>query len=985
MTEAGLNHPSDEVLRGLSLGQLAEAELTHVSAHLGDCPACCRRIDQLATDDRFLARVQQGAATREKAAVSPAQRRSAVRALRRVKGGAWRVESNATPPPLLHPPLSTLPTARQVADYDILAEVGRGGMGVVYKARHRSLNRLAALKMVLAAEFASPVQELRFRLEAELAARVQHPNIVQVYEIGSYEGRPFLAMEWVEGGSLANRLDGKPWPPGEAASLIETLARAIDVAHGEGVVHRDLKPANVLLTEDGMPKVTDFGLAKKLDEDGQTPSGSVLGTPAYMAPEQASGKRALVGPAADIYALGVVLYQLLTGRLPFQRYSTMELLRAVTSDEPTRPRRLQPRLPRDLEAITLHCLEKEPVRRYPSALALAEDLQRFREGKQVVARPVSEIERVWRWCRRKPVIAGLLAALVLVVSLGLIGMSWAYFVAESARQAEKEKRQEADEQRDRAERARDRTRQALDDMTSSVTGDSLTTQKAISDEQKKFLTEVLTYYQEFAGEKADDEKARARTAAAAFRVAIIEYRLSRKAEAAAANRLACDGYAKLAADLPEVPKYRYELAGSHMNLGVVLTDLGKRTEAEDQYRLALAICAKLAADFPAMPEYRHYLALTHTNLGNLLRGVGNPTEAEEQFRQALTICAKLAANFPAMPEYRLRLADSHACLGDLLRRLGKPTEAEEQFREALAIQEKLAAESPPVRERLAGTHQNLGIVLADLGKLPEAEGQYRKALAIQEKLAADFPAVPAYREELAGHHANLGTVLNVRGKWLEAEEQFRKALAMGEKLADDFPAVPAYQVGLGGLSCNLGLSLSAKGRPSDSLVCFDKAIRTLTAVYEQDHRLALAREFLRNSYGGRATAYGLLGKYPEAVRDLDRAVELSPSKEQPGIRAQRTMLRLNAGQVAEAVAESAELSKTPNWNAGQWYDFACVYAVASGKFADKKQEYANRAMVLLQQAVKAGYRDAAHMKQDSDLDSLRGRDDFKRLLAELAK
>jgi tetratricopeptide (TPR) repeat protein len=197
--------------------------------------------------------------------------------------------------------------------------------------------------------------------------------------------------------------------------------------------------------------------------------------------------------------------------------------------------------------------------------------------------------------------------------------------------------------------------------------------------------------------------------------------------------------------------------------------------------------------------------------------------------------------------------------------------------------------------------------------------------------------------------------------------------------------VPAYRVGLGGLCCNLGILVSASGRPNDCLVWFDKAILTLTPVYELDRGFAVPGQFLRNSYAARAEAYGLLRKYAEAVRDLDKAVELSPNKEQPKLRAERSIVRLMAGQVAEATAEVAELSKTPNWNAGQWYDFACVYAVASAKIADKKQEYADRAMELLRRAVQAGYRDAAHVKQDSDLDSLRGRDDFQQLLAELAK
>jgi WD40 repeat protein/tRNA A-37 threonylcarbamoyl transferase component Bud32 len=457
MGEVPLNHPTDEKLHALSLGQLPEAELARVLAHLADCPSCCGRLDELAGADPLLSRLQQRAACREDSLVTPAQRRSAVRVLRHSQQAraAARVQGPQAEPEIL-------PTPKQVGDYDILTEVGRGGMGVVYQARHRSLHRLVALKMVLAGRFASPTQELRFRLEAELAARVQHPNIVQVYEIGSYEGRPFLALEWVEGGSLANRLDGTPWPPGEAASLVETLARAIHVAHCEGVVHRDLKPANILLQKDEgrrmkdepdssfilhpssfVPKITDFGLAQPV-EGGQTltQSGFLVGTPGYMAPEQAGGKRALVGPAMDIYALGVVLYELLTGQLPFPGDSTLEVLRAVTSDEPVRPRRLQPRLPRDLEAITLHCLEKEPGRRYPSALALAEDLQRFREGKQVVARPVGAAARLARACRRRPLVTLLLTLLTVSLFGGLAGVTWKWLEANEQRDqanAEKQK------------------------------------------------------------------------------------------------------------------------------------------------------------------------------------------------------------------------------------------------------------------------------------------------------------------------------------------------------------------------------------------------------------------------------------------------------------------------------------------------------------------------------------------------------------------
>jgi WD40 repeat protein len=455
MSDARLTHPTDEELRALSLGRLAEADLARVSAHLGQCAGCCRRIDELAAADPLVDRLRESAASGEDTLVSPEQRRPAVRALRRVQ--AARDPGRSRDP---EPEPSSPAAPEQVGDYDTLEEVGRGGMGVVYKAWHRGLHRLAALKMVLAGEFASPTQELRFRLEAELAARVQHPNIVHVYEVGIYRGRPFLAMEWVEGGSLADRLDGKPWPPDEAASLVETLARAVHLAHGEGVVHRDLKPANILLqkghnggrTQDQgessrsgitadpvsrlVPKITDFGLARPTEGGvSLTQSGFLVGTPGYMAPEKAggSGRGALVGPATDIHALGVILYQLLTGRLPFQGDSTLEVLRAVTSDEPARPRRVRPGLPRDLEAITLHCLEKEPARRYPSALALAEDLQRFQEGKPVAARPVGSGARLARACRRRPLVALLLVLLTVSLFAGLAGVTWKWLEANEQR------------------------------------------------------------------------------------------------------------------------------------------------------------------------------------------------------------------------------------------------------------------------------------------------------------------------------------------------------------------------------------------------------------------------------------------------------------------------------------------------------------------------------------------------------------------------
>ncbi len=321
-------------------------------------------------------------------------------------------------------------------------------------------------------------------------------------------------------------------------------------------------------------------------------------------------------------------------------------------------------------------------------------------------------------------------------------------------------------------------------------------------------------------------------------------------------------------------------------------------------------------------------------------------------------------------------------------RLGRKEEGFAAFRMAHDGYEKLTADFPAVRDYrldLAQSHTNLGVLLADQGKWAEAEQQYQKGLAIQEKLAADFPVVPEYRWYLSGSHNNLGALLADLGKRAEAQEHFKKGLAIREKLATDFPAVPDYQVDLGGSYCNLGSLVRDSGTPADSLAWFQKAIATLRPVHEKEPRDVTARQFLRDCHWNRAVAHDRLGKYADAVQDWDRVVKLSDKAEQPGIRAARATSKLQAGQVAEALAEVAELTKLPGWNAGQWYDFACVYAVASGKVVDKKQPYADRAMALLHEAVQAGYKDAAHMKEDTDLDALRARDDFKKLLAELAK
>jgi hypothetical protein len=312
------------------------------------------------------------------------------------------------------------------------AVLGRGGMGVVFRARHLRLNRPVALKMALDGAYARPRDKDRFQREAEAVAQLRHPNVVQVYDVGDVDGRPYFTMELVDGGSLARKLMGQPQPARQAAQLAATLAGAVQAAHACGIVHRDLKPSNILLTPDGTPKISDFGLARRLDGGaGLTQTGVAVGTPSYMASEQARGRPDAVGPAVDVYALGAILYELLTGRPPFKGETAAETVHQVIFEDPVAPSRLNPKVPRDLETICLKCLQKPPEKRYATATDLAADLDRFLKHEPIQARPVGRLERGLRWVRRRPAAAALLSAVGVLVGAGAVG-AWSVYQERTA-------------------------------------------------------------------------------------------------------------------------------------------------------------------------------------------------------------------------------------------------------------------------------------------------------------------------------------------------------------------------------------------------------------------------------------------------------------------------------------------------------------------------------------------------------------------------
>jgi serine/threonine protein kinase len=860
--------------------------------------------------------------------------------------------------------------------YKLIQELGQGGMGAVWLAR-----QIEPVKRNVAIKFIKPGMDsrqvlARFEAERQALAMMEHPNIAKVLDGGlTQDHRPFFVMDLVKGVPITEYCDARKLTPNERLELFVPVCQAIQHAHQKGIIHRDIKPSNVLIAmydDKPVPKVIDFGIAKATggtltEETIVSRVDALIGTAQYMSPEQAKLNNLDIDTRSDIYSLGVLLYELLTGAPPITREELeknglLEILRVIREEEPskpstklsscdtlpslaanrsTEPGKLTKLLRSEIDWIVMKALEKDRARRYETAYGFAADILRYLSGEPVNAHPPSAGYRFKKFLRkhRGPAITASLVFFALLV--GMAGTTWGLIEARQAKKRESERavgehkakvaaveaqrnaeaaadaerlaKERESAERARAEKAYARTADVLDAMVSEVTGDSLATQKTITVEQKKFLTEVLTYYQEFAAAKADDEKTRRRTAGAAYRVGNINYRLGRKEESAAAHRRALEAFAALSAEFPADATYRRNLATCHNSLGLLLSELGKRPEAEEQYRKGLAIQEKLAVEFPAVPDCRQDLARSHNNLGNLLADLGKRPLAEEQYRKALAIQEKLAAEFPAVPDYRQELAVSHNNLGNQLTRVGKRPEAEEQYRKALAIQEKLAAEFPAIpayRHQLAVSNNNLSNLLYDLGKRPQAEEQYRKAMAIQEKLAAEFRAIPAYRQELAMSHNNLGNLLRGLGKRPEAEEQYRKALAIQEKLAADFPAVPDYRRSaaanhnnLGILLANLGQRLEAEEQFRKGLAIQEKLATEFPAVPAYSDELAWSHNHL-------GVLLRDLGKHPEAEEQYRKALAIQEklSAEFPAVPVYREGVAANHNNLGTLLSE---LGKRP--------------------------------------------------------------------------
>lgn len=841
----------------------------------------------------------------------------------------------------------------QIGPYKLIKILGEGGMGSVWAAEQgHPVKRLVALKLIKLGLDTRGILA-RFEAERQALAMMNHSNIAKVFDAGAtVGGRPFFVMEFVDGIPITTYCDQQRLSPRGRLELFIPVCQAVQHAHQKGIIHRDLKPSNILVGEvDGRPepKVIDFGVAKATshpltEQSLHTEAGAIVGTPEYMAPEQAEIDNQDIDTRADIYALGVILYELLAGRPPFsrkemQKAGLLEILRLVREVDPPKPstrlstaddlpslaavRRLEPRrltntLRGDLDWIVMKALEKDRTRRYETANGLALDIQRYLADEPVSAGPPNPAYRLKKFVRRNkgPVLATTLLALALIG--GIVGTSWQAIRAERARSEEVKQRgfaeaneKKAQGERDRALTARKRTRDALDAMVSHVTGQSLTTQEALSPEQSAFLANVLTYYQEFASEPGDDLEGQIRLAYAHFELGRMRSLLGHKEEAVRVLAIAAKMYDQLATTNSENPFFSKTLAKVLNNRSKALRELGLWSESEKDQRSALTIQNRLVTLYPRAVDNQLELSRSYSNFGLLLKTAGRRTEAESAFRAAIKIQEMLVSEFPDDSFLRKALGHSFNNLGQLFVDYSKLTQAEECHRTALAVRERLIEELPQetnLKCDLASSLLNLANVLTKRGKSADAESIYRKALAIVEKSAVEYRLMPEFRFLAGLCLYNYATLMFELGRWQQAEETFRSAISIQSNLVTDFPRSHDFRHELAKTHGELGGLLNYLKRIPDA----ETAQRTALSIREQLIKETPYIPDYRNSLGfshrGLARIYSDSNRKKEALTELQAALAIweKLSSEFPNVASYRNNIASAHNEIGIVLSENGD-------------------------------------------------------------------------------
>jgi eukaryotic-like serine/threonine-protein kinase len=753
---------------------------------------------------------------------------------------------------------------RYLGDYELLEELGRGGMGVVCKARQLSLNRLVAVKMILAGVLATEADVQRFHAEAEAAAGLDHPGIVPVFEVGQYSGYHYFSMGYVEGQSLSRRIAESPLPPREAARIMAQVAEAVEYAHSKGVIHRDLKPANVLLDPTSQARVTDFGLAKRLDQESSLSiSGTLVGTPSYMPPEQASGQVKRVDIRSDVYSLGATLYAMLSGRPPFQADNWSDTCLQVVHQEPIPPRQLNPKLPRDLETVCLKCLEKDPRRRYASARELADELGRYLRGEPIHARPIGRPERLWRWCRRNPIVAVLSASIALLLVLGtLVSTYYAVAATNSAREATKA-RSLAEKEKDRATGNFKMASEAVKTFYTQVADDPRLAPHGLEDLRRSLLESANKFYEKLINQESSDSGMQHERLEALFSRGNIERALNNRSQAENAYKNTIATANQLIQAHGSDSDYRYFVAGSHQNLGMIYRASGKLQQAKTEFKKAIDMWMEMVKEHPNEHNYQQALGGSYCDLGTACSDAGESAGAENAYTAAVDVLERVTKVHPDMLTSQLFLATSQSNLGNMHAKMGRAAAAESAHGKAVAIFEMLAAKDPKeprYQDRLAAAYGNLALIYESAGQAEKQESVLLKSLKIREVLAREHPAVPSYKADLALVNNSLGIMYYNAKRIEKAKECDEKALVLWQDLAAGDTTAPEYQNGMASSYRDLGTVYQEGRQYEKAEEAYKKAIAREAALAEEHRDVPQYRVLL-------AQVYNCLGYL---YRDMDK-------------------------------------------------------------------------------------------------------------------
>jgi serine/threonine protein kinase/tetratricopeptide (TPR) repeat protein len=748
----------------------------------------------------------------------------------------------------------TISAGQTFGQYELLEPIAKGGMGIVYKARQKTLNRIVAIKMILAGQFADQSDIDRFYAEAEAAAALSHPNIVAIHEIGEINGQHFFSMEFIEGKSLSGLIQENPVPPRRAAELTKIITETMEFAHEKGVVHRDLKPANVLLDKRQRPLITDFGLAKQVSNTSQlTMAGSIVGTPSYMPPEQAAGKIEEVGSWSDLYSIGAILYELLTGRPPFRAATPFETIRQVLETEPPSPRLLNPNVPKDLETICLKCLQKERSRRYASCQELSDELGRYLRGLPIHARPIGQLARFWRLCKRHPIAASsIVLTVIALVAATAVSTGFSIQATRALAKAEDSLRKEtaakalAEERKAQADENFRDAMTAVNDLLTQVSENKLKNLPGGQPIREELLQTARKYYERFQNRRQNNPEVENELAASHFRVAKIAVLLGSLDDAVQPLSNAQEMQTRLLSQKPDDPERLKALGDTLTQFGKVWTGKQDFTAASQSYDQAVQIRDRLVSSFSDNVQFQRDLASAHMNAGLL---AFNMAQLETDDKAYDSLISKARGHFEKMQPIRERLLardDLDAVmrkeltadyamgaynLGQLARVEDKLNKALDYFKVAAAKFEEVLEYDPvdlTYQSRLATCRLLVGDLHRINHEAAEARQSYERALSRLETLVKENPSVADYKSLQAGLLLNLFLLEKDEDKQEAARAALERARKIYEGLIDKDPSVALYQRDLAVALCELAKEKDLAGMTKKAAEDLAESIRILT-------------------------------------------------------------------------------------------------------------------------------------------------------------